>query len=81
MSDALYCPECGGVECCDDDCKLARNRFRYERRKRKRAAERAVIEAARKHKQREDTEQSDGTWSTDWNIYYAVEALEEVERD
>lgn len=23
MSDALYCPGCGGVECCDDDCPAA----------------------------------------------------------
>ena len=40
-----------------------------------------VIEAARAHKKREDTEQAGpyDTWTTDWDIYYAIEALDKAE--
>ena len=43
----------------------------------------AVIEAARAHKKREDTEQAGpyDTWTTDWDIYYAIEALDKAEEE
>jgi len=48
VRDALFCPECGGIECCDDECaRVKRQIAQYKRREREKA-ERRVIEAARR---------------------------------
>jgi hypothetical protein len=47
MRDALVCAECGGIEVCDEDCKAALRARAAFTRQQVRAAERAVIEAAR----------------------------------
>jgi hypothetical protein len=59
--------------------QVARNRVRNEQRKRKVAAERAVIEAARKLK-RKQLDNAAGWTAAEYAFVLALEALEEVEK-
>jgi len=79
VRDALFCPECGGIECCDDECARAKRQIAQYKRREREKAERAVIEAAKAWQQWRMGYGGLLVHSSEDALFDAIEALDKAE--